>query len=166
MLKKINHHLIINASLFILLTPGQSFAQQSTTNGDVEFTGEVLSTCSIGSSTPGSLLAIGTNGLFLGSGGALDVTTNGGALISVGSPRLTSAPSGATLDDSTSTATITFDGQTVSNGDAAVELGAGSTNVNVSVSLTPSSASGFPTGQYTAATTITCEFESPPGILG
>jgi len=150
---------------FATVSPLQA---QFTTTGEVQFTGEIQSTCSLGNVSNGTLTPIANNtGFVTASPGSIDVTTNGGAFISIGEPSFDTAPNGADLDTAASSASLQVDSINISSGDAPEQVNtAGTSTATVSLSLTPLDvSSGFPTGLYTAEVVITCEFEATPGVL-
>ena len=158
---------LITGAIVIFATISSTHAQFTTT-GEVQFTGEIQSTCSLGNVSNGTLSPIATNSEFLtASPGSIDITTNGGAFISIGEPSLNTAPSDATLDIATSEARLQVGNIDISSGDAPEQIDTqGTSTASVSMSLSPEdSALGFPTGLYTAQVTVTCEFTSPSGIL-
>lgn len=129
---------------------------------DITFSGNVPVSCAFGSSSNGTLfLDTNTNVLSSINDGSIEVTTNGGALLSVSAPDLVgNSPDPSQLNTANSTATLSSGSTTITNTDGFVTLeDAGTETFDVAVALT-SNNNTFIAGDYVAQVTVTCEFEA------
>ncbi|MBE7186204.1 MAG: hypothetical protein INR68_17560 [Methylobacterium mesophilicum] len=133
-------------------------------SANLEFAGTVLRTCSITVGAPG-VLDVGANGTTLSSSSGLGTPATA-LVVSTGSNYQLSVtnPSSFSLAPSGGNAGVTFDTKySVTGVTSALNVAAGGSTLlnigttNLSVSLTATKATVFPSGLYTAQTVVTCE---------